>query len=180
MLTDLSNFCHKWNMQQYLSRAVWGPFQYPRYVLSWKLLKKHQISIGANITILLENLWDLSHQQHCIEACQISEQVHKSHTSETSWDLSKRDLTEILKLPEINRWVATTGNFCRWLLVNSSPPGQNGCHFADDIFRCIFMKENFYVLIKISLKFFPKGPIDIKPSIGLDNGLTPNRRQAII
>ena len=25
--------------------------------------------------------------------------------------------------------------------VNSSPPGQNGCHFAADIFKCIFMNE---------------------------------------
>ena len=31
---------------------------------------------------------------------------------------------------------------------------------ADDIFRCIFMNENFCILIKSSLKFVPKGPID--------------------
>ena len=45
-------------------------------------------------------------------------------------------------------------------LFNSSPPGQNGWHFSDDIFRCIFMNENICILIKISLKFVPKGPID--------------------
>ena len=45
-------------------------------------------------------------------------------------------------------------------LINSSPPGQNGRHFADDIFRCIFLNEKFYILITISLKFVPKGPID--------------------
>ena len=39
-------------------------------------------------------------------------------------------------------------------------PGLNGRHFTDDIFRCISMK--FYILIKISLKFVPKGPIDNK------------------
>ena len=43
---------------------------------------------------------------------------------------------------------------------NSSPPGQNGRHFADDIFRCIFVNENFCILIKISLKFVPRGPVD--------------------
>ena len=31
---------------------------------------------------------------------------------------------------------------------------------ADDIFRCIFVNEKFIILIKISLKFVPKGPID--------------------
>ena len=32
--------------------------------------------------------------------------------------------------------------------INSSPPGQNGRHFQDDIFRCIFVNEKFCVLIK--------------------------------
>ena len=48
---------------------------------------------------------------------------------------------------------------------NSSPPGQIGRHFADDIFRCIFWNERFCILIKISLKFVPKGPIDNNPSL---------------
>ena len=37
--------------------------------------------------------------------------------------------------------------------VNSSPSEQNGHRFADDIFRCIFANEKFYILIRISLKF---------------------------
>ena len=44
-------------------------------------------------------------------------------------------------------------------IVDSSSPGQNGHHFADNIFRCIFMNEKFFILIKISLKFVPKAPI---------------------
>ena len=31
---------------------------------------------------------------------------------------------------------------------------------AYNIFKCIFLNENFSILIKISLKFVPKGPID--------------------
>ena len=31
---------------------------------------------------------------------------------------------------------------------------------ADDIFKSIFMNEKFCILIKISLKFVPQGPID--------------------
>ena len=58
-------------------------------------------------------------------------------------------------------------------------PAQNGHHFADDIFRCIFMNEKFCILIKISLKFVLKGPVD-KKSIGLENVLVPTRQQAII
>ena len=51
---------------------------------------------------------------------------------------------------------------------------------ADDIFKCIFLNEKVRILIEISLEFVPKGLIEFKPSIGLDNGLAPNRRQAII
>ena len=49
--------------------------------------------------------------------------------------------------------------------VNSSPPGLNGRRFADDIFRCIFVNEKFHILIKISLKFVPKDPIDNTPAL---------------
>ena len=52
--------------------------------------------------------------------------------------------------------------------------------FADSIFRCISINEKFCVLIEISLKFVPNGPINNNPAFGLDNGLLPNRRQAII
>ena len=46
------------------------------------------------------------------------------------------------------------------IAVNSSPPTQNGRHFTDDIFRCIFGNEKFCILIKISLKSVPNGLID--------------------
>ena len=49
--------------------------------------------------------------------------------------------------------------------INTMRPRQNGRHFADDIFKCIFLKENAWILIKISLKFVPKGPIDKIPAL---------------
>ena len=45
-------------------------------------------------------------------------------------------------------------------LLNTLRPRQNGCHFADDIFKWIFLNENVWILIKISLKFVPQGPIN--------------------
>ena len=41
-----------------------------------------------------------------------------------------------------------------------SRPGQNGHHFADDIFKYIFMNANNCILIGVSLKFVPGGPIE--------------------
>ena len=35
-------------------------------------------------------------------------------------------------------------------------PGQNGRHFPDDIFKCIFLNQNAWISLKISLKFVPK------------------------
>ena len=43
---------------------------------------------------------------------------------------------------------------------NTLRPRQNGRHFADDILKCIFLNENVWIRIEISLKFVPKGPID--------------------
>ena len=45
-------------------------------------------------------------------------------------------------------------------LINTLRLRQNGWHFADDIFKCIFFSEEVWILIKISLKFVPKGPIN--------------------
>ena len=56
---------------------------------------------------------------------------------------------------------------------------KKGHHFADAIVNRIFMNEKFCTLIKILLKFVPKGIIANKGSIGSGNGLAPNWRQAI-
>ena len=39
---------------------------------------------------------------------------------------------------------------------NTLRPRQNGRHFQDDIFKCIFLIENVWISLKISLKFVPK------------------------
>ena len=49
--------------------------------------------------------------------------------------------------------------------LNSSAPGQNGRHFADAVFKCIFMNVKFCISIQISLKFVPKCPIDNNPAL---------------
>ena len=44
-------------------------------------------------------------------------------------------------------------------------PKRTGRHFPDDISRCIFFNENVWILIKISLKFVPKGIINNIPAL---------------
>ena len=45
-------------------------------------------------------------------------------------------------------------------MFNTWRPRQNGRHFEDDIFKCIFLNENVWTLIKMSLNFVPKGSIN--------------------
>ena len=51
------------------------------------------------------------------------------------------------------------------LAINTLRPKQDGHHFPDDIFECIFLKENVWIPIKISLKFVPKSPINNIPAL---------------
>ena len=49
--------------------------------------------------------------------------------------------------------------------LNTLRQRQNGRHFPDDIFRCIFLNENVWISINISLKFVLKGPINKIPAL---------------
>ena len=42
---------------------------------------------------------------------------------------------------------------------------QNGCHFANNIFKLIFLYQNFGVLIQISFRYVPRGSINDKPGL---------------
>ena len=51
------------------------------------------------------------------------------------------------------------------MYLNTLRLRQNGCHFPDDIFKRIFLNENCFILMKISLKFVPQGPINNIPAL---------------
>ena len=51
-------------------------------------------------------------------------------------------------------------SWCWFMTVNTLRQRQNGCHFADDSLKCIFLNENAWILIKISLTFAPNSPIN--------------------
>ena len=48
--------------------------------------------------------------------------------------------------------------------INTLRPRQDGRHFPD-IFKRIFLNENIWIRIKISLKFVPKDPINSIPAL---------------
>ena len=63
------------------------------------------------------------------------------------------------------RWGYWTPSVIQANRVNTLRPRQNGRHFADDIFKCIFLNENVWIPAKISMKFVPKGPINNIPAL---------------
>ena len=51
--------------------------------------------------------------------------------------------------------------------LNTLQAKQNGCRFAADIFKLIFMNESISISIQISLKYLPKGQINNYPALVL-------------
>ena len=49
--------------------------------------------------------------------------------------------------------------------LNTMRPRQNGRHLADNISKCIFLDENAWISIKISLKFVPNVQINNIPAL---------------
>ena len=45
-------------------------------------------------------------------------------------------------------------------IVNTLTPRQDSQHFPDDIFKCIILNENVWILVRILLRFVPKDPIN--------------------
>ena len=54
---------------------------------------------------------------------------------------------------------------CLLIIINSLRLRQDRRHFADDTFKCIFLNENEWISLRISLKFFPKVGINNIPSL---------------
>ena len=48
---------------------------------------------------------------------------------------------------------------------NTLRPRQDGRHFPDDVFKWIFLNENVWISINISLKFVPRVPINNIPTL---------------
>ena len=49
--------------------------------------------------------------------------------------------------------------------IDTLRPRQNGCQFADDIFKRIYLNEKYCVLIQISQKVAPKVPVNDVPAL---------------
>ena len=102
------------------------------------------------------------------------------------YNQSKQHWQESFVTPKSAMCVCCCG-ICETLMIKSSPciyvcmevahqwfragrihtlrPKQNGRHFPDDIFKWIFLEQNVWISITISLKFVRKSPINNIPAL---------------
>ena len=62
-------------------------------------------------------------------------------------------------------WAYTLAFSWEYCCLITLRPTQNGRHFPNNIFKWIFLNENVWISIKISLKFIPDGPFDNIPAL---------------
>ena len=84
-----------------------------------------------------------------------------AHTQNSPWVCVRNFGTGVLRCSTFWRMGSCLEN----RVLNTLRPRQNGRCFADDIFKCIFLNENVWIPIEISLKFVPKGPINYTPAL---------------
>ena len=114
--------------------------------------------------------------------------VGSSNFSEINYNLHKK---EVLKFIQVRQDILSKMTYIFWVLrwyispssaearifqkergqLHQQPsvitlrPRQNGRHFPDDLFKCIFLNENVWISIKISQKFVPKCATDNIPAL---------------
>ena len=94
--------------------------------------------------------------------------LHQSFIRFSIRQFCSRGLVSWQRSTVIWMWISNHIHCLMWIwlfIPNLLRPRQNGRLFADDSFKRIFLNENIRILIKISLKFVPKGPINNCPSL---------------
>ena len=86
--------------------------------------------------------------------------LHVNDTGLIALIISKHLFEKTIWHSRLCREIGYTG-----INVNTLRPKQLCRHFADDSFKHTFLNENVWILIKISLKFVHKGPINNIPGL---------------
>ena len=79
----------------------------------------------------------------------------------TAWAYSMSSVCSHLPSLRETSWTTSKSSYG----INTLRPRQNGRLFPDDIFKWIFLNENVWISINISLKFVPRGSINNIPTL---------------
>ena len=171
-----------------VARRLW-PWLASKYVLAWRRLQNSTNIMYSSQTWKWKNInswWLLMNVGQSTTVCKCSSTSLNWPSEARGWDnyiyrndflghvenwklymfcraTRTNDLLIMYDLLVIS-WMFLLFPECSFYIVLSSfntlRPRQNGRHFADDIFKCIFLKENVRISINISLDFVPYGAID--------------------
>ena len=121
----------------------------PRHLALWKSRTycfPLQITIFSTTAAHAKRTWDMrgSLRVEMIDFHTIIQSNGFSHLQYTVWMSSCA-----IRLPVPNRFRETWETFKARFSLNTLRPRNNGRHFADDIFKCIFLNENVWIPINI-------------------------------
>ena len=160
ILIKIQNFSLT-KMHLKISSAKWRTFCPESNIVAWhSILGRYTFYSMLQTTLNLLGIHNIMSRPKT-DLCSTSllrpfRQINLNWKKKKKWNFSKVCTSSPKGLIN-NKLVLVPGNNHH---LDSSPPGQNGRRFADDIFRCIFATEKFCILIETSLKFVPRGPID--------------------
>ena len=143
----------------------------------WILMVYYSSTRAVALTVLSIDPWTSS----CVEFCNCA--GGKFPISAQWWYLASNQVTHIeyayffISFTLHLIWYIVASNRYNYI-IKTLRLRQKGHHFANNLFKCIFLNENIIFVIKISLKFISKGSFNNIPA--LDNGFALNRWQAII
>ena len=106
------------------------------------------------------NVWNThsigSHYKNMIWYNEISYAARQLQCLDSNYKLTE-DSTHLTIINEFR------GIYCRYFQAGRLR--KNCCHFTDGIFKCIFVNENVWIWLKISLKIVPKVRINNIPTL---------------
>ena len=97
--------------------------------------------------------------------CKIFSEAKNWHDAEAVCNGEFGHLASILSLTQDRDPISRSAAVCPHKWINSCLPWQNGRHFADKVFKFIFVKEKFCISIKIWLKLVSNGLTDNNPAL---------------
>ena len=104
----------------------------------------------------------------------ITESQSKSHSNDTRHKQKEHQVADRRTPSNTARFIQVARYALYWrhinvmayqITFNTLRPRLNGRHFPDDIFKCIFLNENVWISLQISLKFDPEVQINNIPAL---------------
>ena len=130
--------------------------------LSEPVLDNCQLDPRERLSVRFESIYNDIHSRNCVSKCRLYNGGHFVSALMCWSSMESTDVWRAMDGPmERTKWpsvlMATE--------INTLRPKQDGRHFPDDILKCIFLNENVWIALTISLKCVRKVRTNNIPSL---------------